>query len=426
MWLTFVFLALLAFFTLVALTFFTRGTPIGKVRLLDGQDALASAHDPRFTHMLATLTNTIIEEGNRVDILVNGDGVYPRLWKDLESAEDLITWHVFWFKPGRLADRLAEILVDRARAGVTVLFLYDYVGSAGTPDEYFDRLRDAGVQVHPFRKPRWNTLYKFQQRTHTRAVVIDGRVGYTGGFAIADEWSGDGRHPDQWRDTSVRLEGPIVHHLQAAFVSTWAEAVGELILGVRAFPDVSDPPGDTPAGLVFGAPSLGSTNSERYMMLSIAAARERLYLATAYFIPGRAFARALLDAVDRGVDVRVLTPGLNTDRISTYHAGLWYYEELLRGGVRIYHYRPTMMHAKTLVADAAWAAVGTVNFDNRSMVLNDEVVLVTRSPACGQVLEELFLEDLDFADEVHLADVEKRGALQRIKERFYLTFSPIL
>jgi cardiolipin synthase len=426
MWGTIVLAALLVFFAVVALTFFTRGTPVKRLRVLEHDGDWLPASDPRFCQTFAALTDTTIQGGNRVEILTNGDGVYPRLWEALGSARDLITWHVFWFKPGELADRLADVLTERSRAGVTVLFLHDYVGSRGVPEEYFDRLREAGVEVQAFRKPRWNRLYKFQQRMHIRTVVIDGEVAFTGGFAIADEWSGDGRHPDQWRDTSVRVEGPIVRQLQTAFASNWAEACGELIVGKRVFPPDGDPPGNTTAGLMFDAPSLGSTNAERFFMLSIGAATERLYVTNPYFVPDQHFRAALIDAAGRGVDVRVLTPGRNNDRMSTYHAGRAHYEDLIDGGVRIYEYRPTMVHAKTLVADGIWATVGTVNFDNRSMVLNDEVAVVMHDRAAGEALEELFLEDLEYADEVAIETLRERGAMERLKERFYLLFAPLL
>ncbi len=426
MWSTIILATLLGFFAVVALTFFTRGTPVERLRVLEHDGDWLPVAESRFCQTFATLTDTTIHAHNRIDLLPNGDGVYPRLWEALESAQDLITWHVFWFKPGRLADRLADVLVDRARAGVTVLFLYDYVGSMGIPEEYYQRLREAGVEVQAFRKPHWKRLYKFQQRMHVRAVVIDGRVGFTGGFAIADEWDGDGRHPDQWRDTSVRVEGPIVRQLQTAFASNWAEACGELIVGKRVFPPDGDPPGNTTAGLLFDAPSLGSTNAERFFILSIGGATERLYITNPYFVPNQHFRTALIEAVRRGVDVRVLTPGTNNDRMSTYHAGRAAYEELIEGGVRIYHYRPTMVHAKTLVADGVWSAVGTINFDNRSMVLNDEVAVVMHDRSCGEALEALFLEDLEYADEVSLEEVRGRGLLDRVRERFYLFFAPLL
>lgn len=426
MWSTIVLATLLAFVLLVLLTFFTRGTPVEEIRVIGDPERLDVTNE-LFLQTFATLTNTTFSRNNRIDLLFNGDEVYDRLWEDLRAAERLITWHVFWFKPGRLADRLAEILTERARAGVRVLFLYDYYGSMGIPKEYYEHLREAGVEVATFRAPRWNTLYKMQQRMHVRAVVVDGSVGWTGGFAISDEWLGDGRHPDQWRDTSVRVEGSLVDQLQSAFVANWAETSGHLLLGDVAFPFHDGPaPGGATAGLMFAAPSLGSTNAERFFMLSIHGARERLYITSAYFVPDRHFRVALREAVARGVDVRVLTPGENTDRPSTLHAAHADYEELLEGGVRIWHYRPTMIHAKTVVVDGIWAAVGTVNFDNRSMVLNDEVAVVARDEALAERLEEAFLADLEFADELDIDDVRARGPVDRFKDRVARLLSPLL
>ena len=428
MWSTIIIVVLLGFFALVIGSMLIRGTPIKSVRHLGEDDARCAIDHELFMDTFSILTNTTFHEGNRVELLFNGD-VFEPLWRDLAGARHTITFHVFWFRPGRVADRLAEILKERARAGVNVLFLYDAYGAA-VDDAYLDALREAGVEVAVFRPPRWNTLYKIQQRMHARTVLIDGRVGFTGGFAIADEWEGDGRDEDEWRDTSVRIEGPLADQLQAAFASNWVEATGELLVGDRIFP-LDEPldgerPGDVEAGLMYDAPSLGSTNAERFFMLSISGARERLYITNAYFVPDHHFRRALVQAVERGVDVRVLTPGINNDRMSTFYAGRYGYEDLLAGGVRIWHYRPTMVHAKTLVADGHWAAIGSVNFDNRSMVLNDEVAVVTRDQRIATRLEEAFLEDLEFADEVTLEEHRARPAGQRLKENFYRAFSAVL
>ncbi|HSH45731.1 MAG TPA: phospholipase D-like domain-containing protein [Longimicrobiales bacterium] len=464
MWLNILLATLLALLILVLATFFGRGTPIRQLRVL-GDERRLDVRSDLFLQTFATLTSSTFSRSNRVELLLNGDQLYDRLWADLRSARDLITWHVFWFKPGRLADRLADILVERAQAGVRVLFLYDYYGSMGIDDDYYQRLRDAGVEVAAFRAPRWDTLYKLQQRMHVRAVVVDGRVGWTGGFAVCDEWTGDGRSPGQWRDTSVRVEGSVVDQLQSAFISNWAETTGELLTGQHVLPfhgapapgeqegegpddrdlepdtpevdvasaaatsgttDAPDPRDDITAGLLFGAPSLGSTNAERYFLLSIHGARERLYITSAYFVPARPFREALKEAVARGVDVRVLTPGENTDRPTTLYAVRRHYEELLKAGIRIWHYQPTMIHAKTLVVDGIWGAVGTVNFDNRSMALNDEVAVVVRDADTAGELEDAFLTDLEYAREVDLETVRSRGAWPRIQERAASLVEPLL
>ncbi len=427
LWVTLGALALAcALLVAVGALFLTRGTPMTGVRALDADRKPPGAGEAAFRREVESHLGAELTRGNRVEVLFNGEEVYPRLFEDLRGAQDLITWHVFWFKPGQLADELKTILVERARAGVTVLFLYDWFGSLGVDDAYFEELREAGVEVACFRPLRPSTVYKVQQRSHTRTVVVDGRVGYTGGFAIHDAWRGDGRHPGQWRDTSVRFEGGAVYQLQAGFVNDWTEATGELLVGDRVFPEGDRDPGDTRAGVFFNAPGLGSTDVEQYFALSIWGARETLYVSSAYFVPDDDFRRLLVDAARRGVDVRILTPGRNTDKMSTFWAARRHFEVLLEGGVRLYEYRPTMVHAKTLVVDGVWSSVGTMNFDNRSMALNDEVTLLCHDPDVGRRLHERFLEDLALADELALDAFRERGAVQRVKEMAFVLLSRFL
>jgi cardiolipin synthase len=410
------------FFGLAGLLYMARGNPVRCVRAL-GEDADPDVSGDRFCRQIESHVDSSIASGNDVEVFYDAD-VYERLWEDLEAARDLITWHVFWYKPGAMADRLKEILIARARAGVEVLLLYDRVGSAGMEDGYWDELREAGVDVHIFRPLTIRTLYKWQKRSHIRAVVIDGRLGWTGGFCIHDDWWGE----NPIRDTSARFGGPAVLQLQSAFAADWAEATGELIVGERAFPDQPrERKGPHIAGLVSGMPSFGSTRVERYHALSIAAARERLYITNAYFVPDDDFRRFLVDAVGRGVDVRVLmSTKENIDSDSTYHAGRRHFEELLRGGVRVWEFQPNMVHAKTLTVDGVWSGVGSANFDNRSMSLNDEVVLMTYDEGVARGLEARFLEDLERATELDLESFLSRGLIERFKELFYVFFSRFL
>ncbi|MGH7482497.1 MAG: phospholipase D-like domain-containing protein [Longimicrobiales bacterium] len=416
--------ATLLFFAAIGLLFLTRGNPISRIRLLGDEAGAPDASDDDFRRVIEAHLNTTMLNENALEVLTNG-AVYPRLFEDLSRAERLITWHVFWFKPGRLAERLREVLEERARAGVKVLLIRDAFGSwARGWDGYWDSLEAAGVEIATFRPLRWNTIYKVQQRSHTRTVVIDGRLGYTGGFSICDEWLGDGRHPDQWRDTSVRIDGPSAAQLQSAFAADWAEARGELIVGDDAFPpdvfDRRDSGGY--AGLIYSAPSVGSTDAERYFALSITAAKRRLYITNPYFVPDDDFRRLLAAAVERGVDVRVLTPGRNTDKKAVLYAGRAHFEAMLSAGIRIYEYDPTMVHAKTLVADGVWSSIGTINFDNRSMSLNDEVALVIHDGEVGAVLERLFLDDIEYATELELETFTQRSAPSRVLERLCMIF----
>lgn len=425
--------AVLLVLALTGFLYLTRGNPVERVRVLGGAEPVAVS-EPVFLPTVETLVGTTLTEGNRVEVLFDGDGIFPRLWEALRSAENLITWHVYWFKPGQVADRLKDILVDRARSGVEVLFLRDSHGSSGDWGSYWSELEEAGVRVESFRPFRWHSLYKLQQRTHVRTVVIDGRVGFTGGFAIHDDWRGGGRAPGEWRDTNVVFEGPAVHQLQAAFAADWAEATGELIQGERAFPErlhedrweEEEESDGTLAGIIYGAPSVGSTAVERCFALTISGARETLYITNAYFVPDDGFRHLLRQAVERGVDVRVLTPGGNTDRPSAWYAARTHYEDLLEWGVRIYEYRPTMVHAKTVVVDGIWSSVGTMNLDNRSLSLNNEVSLLAHDEAVAERLRRRFLEDLEHATELELETFRERSVLERTKERFFVLFSRFL
>jgi cardiolipin synthase len=264
---------------------------------------------------------------------------------------------------------------------------------------------------------KWYALHKAQSRSHIRVVVVDGRVAWTGGFGIDDKWFGDGRHSGQWRDTNARFTGPAVLQLQGTFAAGWVEATGELLTGPVFFPVIEPDSSGTLAALMHLAPTIGSTAAERFLALSIASARKTLYITNSYFVPDDDFRRLLLAAKQRGVDVRVLTAGPETDVKTTWYAGREHYEELLKGGVRIYEYQPTMMHAKTLVVDGLWSSLGTMNFDNRSLVFNDESNLAVLDPAIGAEMERIFMEDLPFAKEIVLPEFEQRPWTSKMLEK---------
>ena len=410
-------LAIVIVFGTMLLQYIMRENRLDSVRIVGESTRTLTPSDPQFHETFQLLTRTTIYHGNKVELLLNGE-VFTRLLDDLRHAQSVITWHVFWFHAGKIADEIRDILVERARAGVKIFFLVDPFGSA-IDKKYVQQLEDAGIEVHSFRKPGWKNLYKVQQRMHIRSVVIDGRIGYTGGFGVDDRWNGNGREPEQWRDTNVRVVGPAVDQLQAAFVTNWAETTHHLLIGDVLFHPEDEKVGDIRCGIMHTAPSLGSTNGERYFVLSIVAAQSRLYITNPYFIPDRDFRRLLCESAKRGVDIRVLNPGCNTDKMSVFHASRHDYEQLLECGVRIWEYRPTMIHAKTLVCDGAWFSVGTINFDTRSITLNDEVTLAGHDEGISRQLEEIFLEDLEHADEVNLEEFRKRPRSERVKEWFW-------
>lgn len=418
---------LLVALLLVLAAYLTRTTALRRMRAIGEQGASFDASEEKFNLYLELLTATHVVGGNKIDVLFNGDGIFPRLWDDLKRAREVICVHVYFFKPGVVADTLLRLLSERAQSGVQVLVLLDAVGAGSLPKSYRQRLRSSGAEVALYRPLRFKELYKFQQRMHMRAVVVDGRIGFTGGFGIADQWLGNGHSPDEWRDTNVRVEGPVAMQLQVAFSVNWAEATGDLLVGdgITPFDEAPRPAEPMAAGVMTCSPSLGTTNAERFFFLAIASARQRIYIANAYFVPPRDLRWLLMNACDRGVDVRVLTPGANTDEPLAFHAGRAVYKRLIEAGVRIYEYRPAMMHAKTFVADSCWATVGTFNFDNRSIKLNDEVALIIRDESIARCLEQNFLEDLEYADEIRVHEIH-RGRRDYLKGRLARLVSPLL
>jgi cardiolipin synthase len=409
-WLLIVFVIVAA---IIGLLFLTRGTAVRRVRSVGVDGTPVGPNESEFVLTIALLTGTPVLAGNRVEIALNGDETYPRLWADLRAATQSITIQMYYTHPGQVADTLTSILEERARAGVVVLLLYDAFGSRPAR-AYLKRLRSAGVRAVAFRPLRFDHLWVVQNRSHIRGFIVDGKIGWTGGFGIDDKWLGGGHKTDEWRDTNVRFEGPAVRQLQVAFVAGWSEATGELLTGRLTVDQYKD--GVALAGLLYTAPNLGSTPAERYLALSISGARERFYVTNAYFAPDINFVALLTDSAKRGVDVRILVGGPKTDVRAARLAAHGRYEALLSAGVRIYEYQPSTLHAKTFVADGIWVSVGTMNFDNRSLALNDESTLMILDPEVGQQMERVFLDDLSHSKEIDLATFERRPRYEHILE----------
>jgi cardiolipin synthase len=401
---------------LIGLLTVTRGTPVGAVVTMSGSGP-PEVRDTLFERTFELFTGTHIFPGNVVEQALDGNGTYPRLWSDLRGAQHSITVQMYYSLPGVVADSMAAILKARARAHVRVLFLIDAFGSQHLSRSWLRSLRESGVEVAKLRSLRWYSVHDASDRSHVRVVVVDGRIGYTGGFGLADYWLGNGRADDQWRESNVRFRGPTVMQLQAAFAAAWAEATGELLTGPLFFPTTGfQPVGSTHAGLLFTAPTTGSTPAERFLALTISGARRTLYITNSYFVPDDDFRRMLEEAVQRGVDVRVLTVSAKTDVKTTWYAGRHRYEELLRDGVRIYEYQPTMLHSKTIVADGLWSSIGSMNFDNRSMAFNNESNLVVLDRPFGAQMDSVFLDDLRYSKEIKLDEFRRRSAWSKLLE----------
>ena len=407
----------------------TRGTPVQYVIARGDPRGAPSPGDSLFSRTMALYTGVELHAGNRVQVLENGDGTYPRLWRDIRSCQHTVTVQMYFAKPGAVADTMAAALGDCAHRGARVLLLLDGFGAQTLSRRWADAVAHSGVEVAWLRQLRWYDLNTIAERSHARVVVVDGRVGYTGGFGLADYWLGAGRSEHEWRETNVRFEGPAVAQLQATFATTWAEATGELLTGRAFYPSVafdaavagtSDgaaaAAGTVEAGLFHAVPSTGSTAAERYYALSIAGARQRLYITNAYFIPDDDFRRLLIAAAHRGVDVRVLTTGPRSDVKTARWAGRFRYEGLLAGGVRIYEYQPSNMHAKTLSVDGRWGSVGSMNFDNRSLAFNDETTLLVLDSTVVGTMERMFLDDLRYSREMTRDEMRTRPWWQKARD----------
>jgi cardiolipin synthase len=369
-----------------------------------------------FARLVEALTVAPLRQGNRVTVLRNGREIFPAMLKAIQCAERTVNFATYVYWTGSIAPQFAEALAERATAGVDVNVLLDAVGAAKMERGLVNRLERAGATVAWFRPPKWYTLHKLNNRTHRKILVVDGEVGFTGGVGIAEEWTGDCEDHDHWRDTHVRVEGPVVRDLLSGFVDNWAEATGCILSGRQHLPDLRGFDDGVTAQVTRSTAQKGSTDAEQLFYTAIACARERIWLTTAYFAPRRAFVDALRDAVRRGVDVRVLTNGPRTDRAVVRQAGRQCYEQLLSGGVRIFEYQRTMLHAKVMVVDSHWVTVGSVNFDNRSFALNDELNISFGDAGVVGELEQHFVADLQDARELDLTAWRARPLAMRSRE----------
>jgi len=369
-----------------------------------------------FARLVEALTVAPLRQGNRVTVLRNGHEIFPAMLEAIQHAKRTVNFATYVYWTGSIAPQFADALAERAAAGVEVNVLLDAVGAAKMDHGLVDQLKDAGATVAWFRPPKWYTLHKLNNRTHRKILVVDGNVGFTGGVGIAEEWTGNCEDTEHWRDTHVRVEGPVVRDLLSGFVDNWAEATGCILSGRQHLPDLRGLEDGIQAQVTRSTAQKGSTDAEQLFYTAIAGARERIWLTTAYFAPRRAFVEALCEAAGRGVDVRVLTNGPHTDKQVVRQAGRRSYERLLACGGRIFEYQRTMLHAKVLLVDSNWVTVGSVNFDNRSFALNDELNISFPDPGVVAVLERDFVADLEDAGELNMTAWRARPLAVRTRE----------
>jgi cardiolipin synthase A/B len=370
-----------------------------------------------FLHAAEALTGAPISDGNDAELLINGDRIFPAFLETIEGARRTVNLLTYVYWRGDIARDVAALLCRKAREGVAVNVLLDWIGTAKMDAGLIERMRKAGVCVAKFRPLKPYAIRRLNNRTHRKLLIADGRVGMTGGVGIAEEWTGDAQDPDHWRDTHVRVTGPVVRHLQGAFAENWLEATGDALVGEGYLPALEPVSEDGPMQLVRSRAGVGDTNVEALYFLAIESARRTLDLTAAYFAPRPAFIEALCDAAGRGAHVRVLVPGPHIDKEFVRVAGRGTYEALLDCGVEVFEYQPTMLHAKTLCIDGVWASVGSVNFDNRSFQLHDEATLCVQSERFAARLAAQFERDLDAAEAIRPGRWRDRPLHQRAAER---------
>ena len=385
---------------------------------------VAHLHDPadaQFRREMSVMLGPTIVPGNRVTVLNNGDEIFPAMLAAIDSATTTITFETYVYWSGDVGARFAEALSARARAGVAVHVLLDWAGSMKMDGALLDAMEAAGVEVQRYHPLRWYTLDRLNNRTHRKLLVVDGRIGFTGGVGIADEWTGHAQDPDHWRDVHFRVEGPVVAQLQAAFLDNWLKTSGEVLHGPPYFPPL-DSAGTFDAQMFLSSPGSGSGTMRLMYLMALGAATRTVDLEAAYFVPDGLILEALIAASARGVRVRVLVPGEHMDAESVRFASRHVWGELLRAGVEIHEYVPTMLHNKVLIVDGFLVSVGSTNFDVRSFDLNDEASLNVYDAGFARAMGALFEHDLAQSRPYTLAMWEDRPFRERFMEKVVLPF----
>jgi cardiolipin synthase len=376
-----------------------------------------SIHERDFLYTLQSTCQAALHHGNAVTVFTNGAAFYPAMLDAIGKATRSINMELYIFQPGKIADQFVAELSARARAGVTVTIVVDAIGSLTLWGRPLRRLRRAGCRIESYQRVRWYSLARLNNRTHRELLIIDGKIAFAGGAGIADWWVYPTfkrmRWHKPWRDTMVRIEGPVVAALQGVAAENWLECCGEILAGEKYFPNLSKL-GDTTAFVVKSSPSDRATASRVTFQTLMEGADHSIHINTPYFLPDRSLRRALVEAATRGVKITVIVPGRRTDQRWVRLASRRMWGQLLKAGVGIFEYRTTMIHAKVLVVDELWCVLGTTNIDNRSFEHNDEVNLAMRDRSLAARLLEDYVRDLAESEEITVERWSRRPVWEKI------------
>ena len=386
---------------------------------------LYSVGDPQFQRSMGIMLGPQIVEGNKVEALLNGDQIFPSMLKAIRGAKETINFETYIYWSGDIGREFAEALSERARAGVKVHLLIDWVGSAKMEEEDLDKMRQSGVEVRKYHPLRWYNLGRINNRTHRKLLVVDGKVGFTGGVGIAEQWTGNGQDPDHWRDSHFRAEGPVVAQMQAVLIDNWTKSTGKVLHGATYFPKLNAA-GNSRAQVFSSSPTGGSESMHLMYLMAITAAEHDIQISASYFVPDDMTRAALVDAMKRGVRLQIILPGKNIDAeaVRSSSRGMW--GELLQAGAEISEYQPTMYHCKVMIVDGLLVSVGSTNFDDRSFQLNDESNLNIYDADFARAQVAIFERDLKSAKRISYEQWLNRPLKEKAWEKVASWLGPLL
>jgi cardiolipin synthase len=384
-----------------------------------------SLAEPSFFPTLEAYASAPIVGGNSAEFLLNGEQIFPSILEGIRSAKKTITYAQYFYEDGPVARDVAEALAERCRDGVGVNVLLDAFGTLSIPREFTELMTNSGCHVAYFRPLAQYIFRRYNNRNHRRILVVDGRLGFTGGSGVSRKWMGNGRVAQHWRDTDIRIEGPVVEYLQAAFAENWLETTGVVLGGEAYFPRPIEARGDVYAQVVRSSPAAGSFAMYTTFLLAVSAARQSIHITNPYFVLDDKMQQALVQASRRGVRVRVLVPGA-IDHNIVRQASRRQFGAILLAGVEIFEYTPALLHSKTMIVDGVWATIGSTNLDNRSFALNDELNLIVYSRVVARQLERIFAEDVALSKQVTYEEWRKRGFTAKVLEVLALPLRDLL
>jgi cardiolipin synthase len=376
---------------------------------------LYGVESPEFLHVMGVLLGPPITNGNAAQVLVNGERIFPSMLEAIRGARETIDFETYIYWSGEIGRTFADALSERARAGVRVHVLLDWVGSQKMDEALIDELKSAGVEVQKYHPPHWSHLGRLNNRTHRKLLVVDGRIGCTGGVGIAEQWTGDAQDAEHWRDSHFRVEGPVVAQMQGVFMDNWIKTSGAVLHGRDYFPPLAKA-GSAAAQVFSSSPSGGSASMELMYLMAITSAERTIRLSSSYFVPNKMAVRAMVAAMKRGVKLQIITPGGHIDTETVRSASKARWGDLLEAGAEIYEYQPTMYHCKVMIVDEFMVSTGSTNFDDRSFRLNDEANLNIYDAAFAAEQVRIFEADLAKSRRIDLATWQSRPLHDKILE----------